>query len=108
MCHKTGSRTKKTESAAHGAVIRNYTINLGLHTTEMNCSINGQRTECCGQLSCKKKTNGTVATGWATTVAHAVINTRAHDDLGLLHLRCVDDVLDMRVHERAQCSTTSP
>ena len=99
---------KKTEGAAHGAVIRYYTINLGLHTTEMNCSIKGSALNVVGNSVAKKKTIGTVATGWATTVPGAVINTRAHDDLGLLHLRCVYDVLDMRVHERAQCSTTSP
>ena len=46
---------KETESAAHGAVIRYYTINLGLHTTEMKPLHKGQRTECCGQLSCKKQ-----------------------------------------------------
>ena len=55
----------------------------------------------------QRKTIGSVATGWATTVAGAVINSRAQDDLGLLHLHCVHDVLDMHVHERAQCSTTS-
>ena len=71
----------------------------------MNCSTKGSALNVVGNSVAKK--NGTVATGWATTVAGAVINNRAHDDLGLLDLRCVDDVLDMRVHERAQCSTTS-
>ena len=48
---------KKTEGDAHGAVIRYYTINLGLHTTEMNCFIKGSALNVVGNSVAKKKNN---------------------------------------------------